>query len=427
MAYRKGYASYKGHPHTEPSNVRVLNQVDTNLVSYNDDAFGRLRISSPYSLFDYTSVFGKEPMLFDEGISGNATSTHNEGSYILMNVSTENGARVIRQSRQYIPYQPGKSKLYYLTGVLTNSLTANITSRIGSFDESNGNFFEYSNGTISIVERNGSTNIRVARSNWIDPLNGKGKSGISVDFTKAQIFYFDQEWLGVGRVRGGVIVNGKYYQCVNFSHSGASAVSQPYYRLAKLPIRYEIQGHGESGNMRMICGSVMSEGGYNNLGTTFSSKPFTLKSFTTTDGLLPIMSLRLRDISGTIPHLYATLKIKGFDILNTDKSKVMGWKLLWNPTLTLVNGSFANYDTTYSSAQICHHGTSDTVSGGIVLASGLAEQGANFVVNVTPDEIISSIGVCRNIAGTSDVITLAGQAVSGNTSAYTTLSWIEIR
>lgn len=427
MSYYKGYPSYKGHPRTEVSNVRITNETNVNLTSYNDDAFGRLRTSNPYTLFDFTFVFDKDRLHFDEEISGNASSTHNAASYINMSVNAENGASVIRQTREYIPYQPGKSKLVYLTGLLTNNLTTNITSRLGSFDQSCGNFFEYSDGTISFVERDNENEIRIPRNEWIDSLNGRGPSKVNVDFTKAQIFWLDQEWLGIGRVRAGIIVNGVFYQCVNLSHNGASAVEQPYYRMAKLPIRYEIQSHGEAGSMRMICGSVMSEGGFNHVGKQFGSSTIPLRSISTTNGLRPVFSLRLRDISGSEPHLYATIKIKSFDILNIDNSKVLSWKLLWNPNLTLVNGSFVDYNPDYSSAQICTHGSNDLVSGGVVLSSGIAEQKQNFFLNITSEELVHAIGIGRSIRGISDTITLAAQALTGTPEFYTSLSWVEIR
>lgn len=414
----------------DDKSVEISGTTDVNLTGYNNDAFGRMRISNPYTLFDFTSVFGKEPLYIDEEISGGATSIHNEGSYIEMSVNESDGARVVRQTRQYIPYQPGKSKLTYLTGVLTDNIERNFTSRIGNFDNSSGHFLEYSNGIISIVERDNENEIRITRNNWIDSLDGTGSSGITVDFTKAQIFWFDQEWLGVGRVRAGIVVNGKYYQCAHFNHNGSTPVVKPYYRLAKLPIRYEIQSHGDCGTMHMICGTVMSEGGYNNLGTVFSSKDYNFRSIDqNNDGLVPVISLRLRDISGTEPHLYTTIKLKTFDILNTENTRVLGWKILWNPNLTLVNGSFEEYDHSYSSALICNHGTNDSVNGGVVSGSGLSNQRANLFLNLSADELKSSLGIGRNISGVSDTITIACEALTGgntNIDFYTTVSWVEI-
>ena len=411
--------------------VEISGETNVNLTTYNDDAFGRLRVSEPYTLFDFTSVFGKQPLYFDEEISGSATSTHNEGSFITMSVNGSDGARVVRQTREYIPYQSGKSKLIYTSGVLTDNTERNFTSRLGAFDNSSGHFFEYSNGTISFVERDNGNEIRATRNNWIDPLDGTGSSGLNIDFTKAQIFWFDLEWLGVGRVRAGIIINGKYLQCVHFNHNGSNALLKPYYRLAKLPIRYEIQSHGDLGTLRMICGTVMSEGGFNNLGIEFSTKDYTTRSIDqNNDGLVPVISLRLRDISGTEPHLYATMKLKSFDIINTENSRVLGWKIIWNPTLTLNNGSFEDYHPEYSSARICYHGTNDSVSDGVVLKSGLANQKASFSLSSSPDEIISTIGVGRSISGVSDTITLACQALTGgntNIDFFTTMSWIEIR
>ena len=76
-----------------------------------------------------------------------------------------------------------------------------------------GTFFQMSNGVMSVVERDDGVDTIVTRNNWIDKFDGTGSSGLTIDFTKAQIFTFDQEWLGVGRVRMGFVINGNFYPC----------------------------------------------------------------------------------------------------------------------------------------------------------------------------------------------------------------------
>ena len=41
------------------------------------DAFGRLRVSTPFTLFDSQLVYGKEPQIFNESLSGGASITAN--------------------------------------------------------------------------------------------------------------------------------------------------------------------------------------------------------------------------------------------------------------------------------------------------------------------------------------------------------------
>jgi len=122
-------------------------------IEMNYDAFARQRVSNPYTLYDFTSVYGKDPLRLTEEISGaGASSTENADSFIEMAV-TNTGESVIRQTKEYIPYQPGKSRLIYMTGVLVNSLSSQVISRFGCFDASMGYFLEFNNGVVSIVER----------------------------------------------------------------------------------------------------------------------------------------------------------------------------------------------------------------------------------------------------------------------------------
>ena len=76
----------------------------------NQDAFDRLRVSEPSTLFEIHHVFGKMPRVMDELTSGSGASTHNStNSYVQMAVSDSSVGKVVRQSYEYIPYQPGKS------------------------------------------------------------------------------------------------------------------------------------------------------------------------------------------------------------------------------------------------------------------------------------------------------------------------------
>ena len=55
---------------------------------------------------------------------------------------------------------------------------------------------------------------KIIQSNWnVDVFNGTGASGITLDFSKSQIFFIDYEWLGTGRVRCGFFIDGIPYYC----------------------------------------------------------------------------------------------------------------------------------------------------------------------------------------------------------------------
>jgi hypothetical protein len=56
----------------------------------------------------------------------------------------------------------------------------------------------------------------VPQTNWnIDKLDGTGISGITLDISKAQILWMDIEWLGLGTVRIGFVINGNLFTVIH--------------------------------------------------------------------------------------------------------------------------------------------------------------------------------------------------------------------
>ncbi len=156
---------------------------------------------------------------------------------------------------------------------------ANLRQRIGYFGEDNGIYFEVAGTTLNMVIRSSSTGVlvedRIPQSQWNgDRLNGAGgannPSGIDLDPALDQIFWIDVEWLGVGTVRVGFIIDGVYITCHSFNH--ANVISTPstdntttYMTTATLPLRCELTNTGATASpslMRQICASVISEGGF---------------------------------------------------------------------------------------------------------------------------------------------------------------------
>ena len=283
--------------------------------SSNMDSFGRLRVSDVNTLMDYAPDFGKNPNKMDEvlvyggvvggsGITGASCVENIVASTIDMNVGLNSvGGTAIRQSFEYVPYQPGKSRLMKFSGVIATSSVPYTVSRIGCFDSGaqkissvsslsgltgaslgNGLFFEYdgSSSTIYVVERLNDVDTKTPQTSWnIDSFNGLGPSQLTItNWNVAMIYVIDQEWLGVGRVRYGILINGVCYYCHYSEHSGvyntvtpsSSSIMSPYTRTAKLPIRYEIgtTGTTQCNTMRMISSSVLLEGNYTLNGTIFA-------------------------------------------------------------------------------------------------------------------------------------------------------------
>lgn len=235
------------------------------------DAFGRLRVSEPYTLFDTQSRYFDHG-LFASNTSGTANVVYvsNQSSYQL-NVGSASGDSVLRETVKTFPYQPGKSQLTLNTFCM-NTPKANLRQRVGLFDSNDGVFFE-NDGTYNyFVIRSGSTGVeeRVRQDAWNgDRLDGtagvNNPSGITLYPDRTQILFADVEWLGVGSVRIGFIINGVYIICNTFNHANQTGNTKVYMTTATLPIRYEITNTGTTTGtsmMTQICSSVISEGGF---------------------------------------------------------------------------------------------------------------------------------------------------------------------
>lgn len=70
------------------------------------DAFGRLRVGELETLFDTKLSYGKLPILWDEVVSANASSTHVEVDSCVNMTVTANNAYVIRQTRHRWNWHP---------------------------------------------------------------------------------------------------------------------------------------------------------------------------------------------------------------------------------------------------------------------------------------------------------------------------------
>jgi len=265
------------------------------------DAFGRLRVSSPFTLFDSFHRYQDNGKV-TEFTAGTATSTHDANAgCIVMTIGSASGDRIYRESSRVFAYQPGKSLLIFQTFCMSPA-KAGLRQRQGYFDTDNGVYIELDGSTLNLVKRSKSTGVivetRISQSNWnIDTMDGLGPSGITLDITKTQILWWDIEWLGVGTVRTGFVIDGEFIQTHSFHH--ANILTLPYMTTACLPVRAEFENTastGTSSSYRIICTSVISEGGYELRGRAFNashpiSTPYRLAL---TNTMYPIMSIRLK-------------------------------------------------------------------------------------------------------------------------------------
>ena len=230
------------------------------------DAFGRLRVSEVTSIIDIKHLYDKEPLFVDERVNGNGVATWKDTT-VEMNTSAS-GDYVVRQTFQRAFYQNGKSQQIFMTFDSFEPQT-NIIKRIGYFtstnespynDDFDGLFLSSEGGKIYTNIYNGGILMeKVSQSDWnINTLD-------YVNWSKSQILQIDFEWLGVGRVRWNMVIDGKVILFHETNH--ANNINGVYMLSPNKPLRWEIRQTGAgSGNFNHICATVGTEGSLNSLG-----------------------------------------------------------------------------------------------------------------------------------------------------------------
>ena len=390
-------------------------KVQKTLVELSDsssvDAFGRLRTSNHETIFDSSLLFGSRDPLFweDKQVSGTSTAptavTVDKPYTDLASVNTTAG-KYVRQTYRRFNYQPGKSQLIQMTGVLelASGVTTGCTRRVGPFDDDNGCFFESNEGVISAVIRThdsgSAVDTKVAITAWnLDTLDGgddaANPSGITINWTMAQQFVIDYQWLSVGRVRFGLRVGGSIVYV--HEHLQANLTTIPWSSTPNLPLRYELETTASSGvcSMRCICSAVMSEGGTDHVGSIRRDSTGGFQLATTSENTLyALMGLRLKATS-----LGATIKLLKTSLQVHTTTEYAEWYLLWNPT---VADTFTYGDVTDSNCQTAKGGVLNTVTGGHQIDGGYIESGGNSASSSGREsDLDSSLILGADIAGTA--------------------------
>jgi hypothetical protein len=300
-----------------------------------------------------------------------------------------------------------------------------LRQRTGYYGADNGYYLEQDDSTVSFVERSSVSgvlvNTPVDQSDWnVDPMNGTGPSGITLDLTKAQILFMDLEWLGVGTVRIGFIIDGNFYVCHKFHH--ANLIATTYITTASLPLRYEITNTSATSGastLKQICSSVISEGGYELVGLQQAigipiNSPRTLGTAGT---FYPVISLRLKTarLDGII--ILTALSIMPISTGN------FNWQVVATGTTT--GGSWVSAGTNSS---VEYNITGTTFAGGRILASGFfnASNQAASQVDILKEALFKFQLERNGLTSTPFEITLVIASDSANDTVVASLDWEEI-
>lgn len=375
-----------------------MSYIYNNSIKYSDspniDAFGRLRTSNITSLLEVTHIYDKRPYIVDEVTGGTILSYYDTPNSQVVMSGTGANSYVIRQTFNSAVYQPGKSQIFEMT--FSNfQLETDVIKRVGYFDSTSGStysddfdgIFLESNGVTGLITfqiwKSGTLTYSSDTSTWssdiVDPT--------TLDWSKTQLLLCDFQWLGVGRVRLGLVLSGQTIYFDEFS--GTDNLTTVYMSSPNHPIRYELRTSGGSGSLNMICGQVSMEGSLNQLvipiGIVGPQSTITLSTVGTK---YPFIGVKMNSGYENI-----SLLLEQVNILNTSNDNYYCTVEIDPP----INGSYSFTATSQSEVMKSICDGSQTITGSSeILACFIGEAGTSasstFITldsQVTPGKYIS--------------------------------------
>jgi len=406
------------------------------------DAFGRIRVAQPLTLFDSSHRY-RDNGLWNTSVTSGGTAVFmpNEG-LVDLNVTTASGSQVLRETAKVFSYQPGKSLLVLNTFVMAPS-QSKMRQRVGYFGLDNGIYLQLQDdaggdgAVLSFVERSLVTGVvtetRISQlggvygagdTGWnVDKLNGTGPSGVTLDITKAQILFMDIEWLGEGTVRLGFIIDGNFIICHKFHH--ANLITSTYITTASLPLRYEITNIGPTASpstLKQVCSTVISEGGYELRGAqqAIGTPILTPVTFPVAGTFYPIVGVRL------VPtKLDAIVILTAVSLLGLGNGKNYAWRVIQSAAIT--GGAWVPVGP---DSAVEYNLTGTSAAGGRILAQGYvnsSNQGSPSI-NILKEALFSTQLERNTFTGVAYelVIEMAIDAIGGTLGAYASVDWEEV-
>lgn len=393
---------------------------------FSGDLFGRLKVSQPYTLFDSSHRYSQDGDFSDVVIgTGSTVGMITSQSTATLGIGTTAGCSFIRESKRVFSYQPGKS-LQVLQTFVFNPAKENLVQRVGYASSENGIMLELDGSQLNIIKRTSisgvGTTIVVSQSNWNqDKLDGTGPSGIQLDISKAQIFFTEYEWLGVGSVRVGFAIDGKFIPVHQFNH--ANIIDSTYMTTATLPIRYEILNTGittSSSLMKQICVSVISNGGYERLIRRDVARRNIVVSVGSTT-FVPLVTIRLapgREDAVILPKSFSFLASSA----NTSILEVA-----WIRNATLSNVGTLTWESLPGTPNAQKNTDATTLTGGTIILNDFVSSAnkSDTPLNVESD-YNWDLQLGRTQSKISDTITLAARAVTGSADCIGSISFYDL-
>ena len=406
------------------------------------DAFGRLRTSDCFTTFNYypSDMTSNTTLDIDVWVSGQTggAQSYNSFNYINMPISGSGVTYSYRTTKQPMIYQPGKSRLIFMTGILMTTVppaSGTVFSHMGIFNLDNASPPAVTQGTYLLTDginffwedkiQNVTPSTSVVQSSWnIDTFNGNGPSGKTLTIANAAenlLIVIDQEWLGVGRIRCGFVIDGVIYYAHQFLHNN---MTYQYTNTPRLSLSYYIVG-SSANSMRQMCSTNIIEGGYFTTGRLNTALTYTNQFITLDDVNLKV--LLAMKVQSSFP--FSTFFIKAVSLYYTTGGS--GRFAQYTIQLFSTNGNIGALSgaapsflpITNSSIEYYYgNGTVNVSSLGIIIGTGYVDASSNISISLSEFDLLQT----HQIFTKYDTLIITGRASPGATGTMgASVSYIE--
>jgi hypothetical protein len=404
--------------------VHVPHHAIDSFPSYSLDGFSRLRVSMPAHRFDSDFVYDPDSSLWDQ-YSLNATITHNTTAKqmeLATTVSATLSGSAIMQSHAYIPYTVGRSGVIFVAFSFSTVPTTGGFQRVGYFDGQNGIYLEQdSNGVrLKLISTTGNPPMIREQENWVDPLDGTGPSGKTLDLSKTQTMAIQIQPY-CGSVGVGFWIEGEIVGVVRFANENVS--SFPFWGNASLPVRFEVGSTAATTTqtkINAIWTSVASEGGQNYKdmpGRTFAASTGAVTIPVTTRR--PILAIRSKVLLNGIQN-NIIVGLETIDFFAEGNSAFV--EIVGNPTTT-TGGTWTNFDPQSS----VESNTGITaLTGGRVISSFYVSAGNKTASSNLFDEFGRAFMTYSQLLNAADVVCVVVTSIAATADVACSIKWKEI-
>jgi hypothetical protein len=249
----------------------------------------------------------------------------------------------------------------------------------------------------------------------VNNLDGSVNQNKTMNPATTLIYWFNIEWLGVGAVDCGIVVDKELVLCHRFRHS--NILSTAYIKTASLQPTYEIISTGGAGSMRSICYTAISEGGYRPIGYSFSiNMGVTTQAVNNRE---PVLAIRLK--SGSISNV----RLRGITTMATSGANYLVelWRFVDTPASAILNNSSFSDVNAESDVEYNTAAASIILTGGLLLASAYTSNN-NDAISLSKFSETTTLSI--NGASVSDLLVVCIQTIGSNEQLVVSMDWAEV-